>query len=92
MPPRPTWYRGHDAISVFLAAHPMAASERWRLVPVAANGQPAFAMYGLEADGRWLAHAIQVIALDAHARISEMIAFLEPAYFRHFGLPDELTP
>jgi RNA polymerase sigma-70 factor, ECF subfamily len=91
MPPRPTWYRGHDAISRFLATHPMGPGERWRLVPVAANGQPAFAMYGLEEDGRWLAHAIQVITLDADARITEMIAFLEPRYFRHFGLPDELA-
>ena len=90
MPPRPSWYRGREAIAAFLAATPMSAGERWRLVPVAANGQPAFAMYGLEDDGSWRPHAIQAITLDADARITGMTAFLEPASFRHFGLPDEL--
>ena len=63
MPPRPSWYRGREAIAAFLAAHPMAPVERWRIVAVAANGHPAFAMYGLEEDGSWTAHAIQAITL-----------------------------
>jgi RNA polymerase sigma-70 factor (ECF subfamily) len=91
MPPRPTWYRGHEAITAFLAAHPMGPSERWRLVAIGANGQPAFAMYGLEDDGSWRAHAIQAITLGSDGRIAELIAYLEPAAFRHFGLPDELA-
>ena len=92
MPPRPSWYRGREAIAAFLAAHPMAPVERWRIVAVAANGHPAFAMYGLEEDGSWTAHAIQAITLAADARITEITAFLEPELFRHFGLPHELTP
>ena len=91
MPPRPSWYRGREAIAAFLAAYPLSPDERWRMVPVAANGQPAFAMYGLEEDGSWRAHAIQAITLDADARITGMIAFLEPEAFRHFGLPDQLA-
>ena len=91
MPPRPSWYRGREAVAAFLAKHPMAARERWRMVPVAANGQLAFAMYGLEDDGRWYAHAIQAITLDPEGLITEMTAFLDPGVFRHFGLPHELT-
>jgi RNA polymerase sigma-70 factor, ECF subfamily len=91
MPPRPSWYRGRDEIATFLAATPMGAGERWRLVPVSANGQPAFAMYGLEDDGRWYAHAIELVTLDRNARITAITAFLEPDAFRHFGLAHELT-
>jgi RNA polymerase sigma-70 factor (ECF subfamily) len=90
MPPRPTWYRGLEAVATFIEAVPMARHLRWRTVAVAANGQPAFAMYGLEEDGAWRGHAIQAITLDADARITEITAFLEPKLFRHFGLPDEL--
>jgi RNA polymerase sigma-70 factor, ECF subfamily len=92
MPPRPSWYRGRDAVAAFLAKTPMTARERWRMVPVAANGQLAFAMYGPEDDGRWYAHAIQTITLDPEGLITEMTAFLDPSVFRHFGLPHELTP
>jgi RNA polymerase sigma-70 factor, ECF subfamily len=37
MPPLPTWYRGHDAIALFLTRY--ALRDRWRLVPARANGQ-----------------------------------------------------
>jgi len=45
MPPRPTWYRGQDAVASFLRAVALAADKRWRLLPVNANGQPAVAEY-----------------------------------------------
>jgi RNA polymerase sigma-70 factor (ECF subfamily) len=90
MPPRPSWYRGREEIAAFLARHPMAPEERWRLVAIRANGQPAFAMYGLEDDGAWRAHAIEAFTVDDEARITAITAFLEPELFRHFGLPDEL--
>jgi RNA polymerase sigma-70 factor, ECF subfamily len=92
MPPRPSWYRGREPVAVFLAKTPMAERERWRVVAVSANGQPGFAMYGIEADGRWYAHAIQAITLDPNGLIAEITAFLDPGAFRHFGLPYELTP
>ena len=93
MPPRPSWYRGREAIAAFLA------QIRWRRARALADrrgrrqtASPAFAMYGLEADGAWYAHAIQTITLAAGRLIAEITAFLEPELFRHFGLPYELTP
>jgi RNA polymerase sigma-70 factor, ECF subfamily len=91
MPPRPSWYRGREAVAAFLAKTPMAARERWRVLPVPANGQLAFATYGLEDDGGWYAHAIQTITLDPEGLITEITAFLDPGAFRHFGLPHQLT-
>jgi RNA polymerase sigma-70 factor (ECF subfamily) len=91
MPPRPNWYRGRDVVGVFLAAHPLARSRRWRLVPVGANAQPAFASYLAVDGGPWTAHGIEVLTLDADARISAVTAFHRPEAFSRFGLPPALA-
>src|ERR671911_577557 len=48
MPPLPTWYRGREAVAAFLKGHVLASENRWRLVPVRANGQLAFGNYRLD--------------------------------------------
>jgi RNA polymerase sigma-70 factor, ECF subfamily len=78
MPPRPSWYRGHEAIRAFLADWPLADERRWRLVPTRANGQLAFASYGTPADGGEPAHAVQVLTLAGDGRVQDITAFLEP--------------
>jgi RNA polymerase sigma-70 factor, ECF subfamily len=83
MPPRPTWYRGRDAIAAFLAARPMSRPRGWSHVPVRANGQPAIACY---LDGR--AHGVDVLTLDAGGRIRAVDAFHLPHVFAAFGLPE----
>ena len=83
MPPRPSWYRGRAAIAEFLAAHPLSRPRRWRLVPVRANAQPAFAVY---LGGR--AHGIELLTLDADARITAVDAFHLPDAFARFDLPE----
>jgi RNA polymerase sigma-70 factor, ECF subfamily len=93
MPPRPSWYRGRAAVAAFLAAGPASRPGRWRRVPVRANGQPAFGVYGsCEQSGRYVAHAIEVLTVDADARIADVTAFQLPEAFARFGLPDELGP
>ncbi|MCW2916477.1 MAG: polymerase subunit sigma-24 [Actinomycetia bacterium] len=62
----------------------------WRLVPIRANGQPAFACYQGDPDGdRFRLGAINVLSLRA-GRIVEIAAFLDPGVHLHFGLPEEL--
>ncbi len=78
MPPRPSWYRGHEAIRAFLSGWPLAGERRWRLVPARANGQLAFATHGTPAHGGEPAHAVQVLTLAADGRIQDITAFLEP--------------
>src|SRR5262249_2707160 len=48
MPALPTWYRGRDEITILLTR--FALLGRWRLVPVRANGQLAFANYAWEVE------------------------------------------
>jgi RNA polymerase sigma-70 factor (ECF subfamily) len=85
MPPRPSWYRGRDAIAAFLVARPMSRPRRWGHVPVGANGQPAVGVY---VDGR--AHGIDVLTLDADARISAVVGFHLPHVFAAFGLRERV--
>ena len=90
MPPMATWYRGREAVAWFLAGWPLTAGTRWRLLPVAANGQVAFGHYLQdEASGGFLPHGINVLALRG-AQVSEITAFLMPEAFGRFGLPDRL--
>jgi RNA polymerase sigma-70 factor (ECF subfamily) len=87
MPPMPTWYQGRDAVAAFLRRSPLAPSLRWRVVPARASAQLAFAFYlWSEEMGAFAAHDILVLTIHG-ARIAELTAFLEPAAFRHFGLP-----
>jgi RNA polymerase sigma-70 factor (ECF subfamily) len=88
MPPNLAWFRGPEAIATFLPTGPMSRPRRFR--PVAANGQLAFGTYIWEPDlGHFRPNAIHLIDLDGD-RISGMTAFLDPAVFPRFGLPDHL--
>jgi RNA polymerase sigma-70 factor (ECF subfamily) len=88
MPPEPTWYRGREAIEAFLAE--LALRDRWRFVPVRANGQLAFATYSWDAArARYRASGVDVLTLRG-ARVSAVTAFLTPTLVSQFGLPDEL--
>src|SRR5262249_10678031 len=88
MPPRPSWYQGRAAVGAFLAARPLSGRSRWRHVPVRANGQLSLGAYLLDAEGSGRAYAIQVLAVDTDARISEITVFHPPEAFARFGLPD----
>jgi RNA polymerase sigma-70 factor, ECF subfamily len=100
MPPLRTWYRGHDAIAIFLKDS--ALRDRWRLVPARANGQLAFGTYAWDADsGSYVALGLDVLTLRG-ARVQEITAFVTPAtrgparerfaadVFDRFDLPDRL--
>jgi RNA polymerase sigma-70 factor (ECF subfamily) len=76
MPPWLQWYAGREAIGSFFATA-WRTCGGLRLVPTAANGQPAFAVYERSgADAQWAAHSIHVLALQ-----DEMISG------HAFGLP-----
>jgi RNA polymerase sigma-70 factor, ECF subfamily len=91
MPPLVTWFSGREAVLGYVASNLRPTAVRIRLVPVAANGQPAFAAYLRDAGGAYRAHAIIVLTLTG-ALITRIVIFLEPALFRLFGLDRELAP
>jgi RNA polymerase sigma-70 factor (TIGR02960 family) len=88
MPPLPAWFRGREDIGRFFTERMFATP--WRLLPIRANGQLAFACYQGDPDGdRFRLGAVNVVSVRA-GRIVEMAGFLEPGVHRRFGLPDEL--
>jgi hypothetical protein len=90
MPPLPAWFSGREAIGRFLAEEMFATP--WRLRPIRANGQLAFACYQGDPDGeRFRLGAINVLALRG-GRIVELAGFLDPGVHRAFGLPGEMPP
>ena len=90
MPPLLTWFSGRADVTRFFAATPVfAAPGRLRLVPVRANGQPAFAAYRREADGTYRAYAVTVPTVTGTG-IARIVTFFDPGLFRPFGLPEAI--
>jgi RNA polymerase sigma-70 factor, ECF subfamily len=90
MPPFTSWFRGAEAIGELIRTHcPASGPGDQVMVPVAANGQPALALYMLEEDGRHHAFQLQVPTVTADG-ITSVIAFFDLALFPRFGLPDVL--
>ena len=91
MPPWREWYRGRSSISDFFGAV-WPAYRGFRLLPVGANLQPAFALYSLGAEGRWNAHSIQLLDLDGGG-VFGITMFMQPLaqkLFVEFQLPTVL--
>jgi RNA polymerase sigma-70 factor (TIGR02960 family) len=90
MPPLPAWFHGQEDIGRFFTDRMFGTP--WRLVPLGANGQPAFAGYQGEATGgRFQLAGINVLAIGT-GRIAWIASFLDPDVHRQFGLPSELPP
>ncbi|WP_052889297.1 RNA polymerase subunit sigma-70 [Thermogemmatispora carboxidivorans] len=98
MPPYAAWYQGVAAIRTILAACPFQSGkpQQWRLLPTVANGQPAFAVYRLNAArDAYTAYGIQVVCLERTAAavarvITSVIMFLNATLVVSFGLPEQL--
>jgi RNA polymerase sigma-70 factor, ECF subfamily len=89
MPPLLTWFAGRAAVAGFFGAIPeFAAPGGFRLVPVAANGQPAFAVYARHAGGGFHAHALTVLSVTTTG-IARIVTFLDPRLPALFGLAAE---
>jgi RNA polymerase sigma-70 factor (ECF subfamily) len=90
MPPLPTWFSGRERIGAFLQASVFRNPGAFAMIPVRANGQPAFAVYLREPGGVHRAHAIQVLTITG-SRISGIVSFLDPDLFAAFRLPQVLA-
>jgi RNA polymerase sigma-70 factor, ECF subfamily len=86
MPPALTWFAGREAVLGFYVTRALDAPGRFRMVPVMANGQPAFAVYQRERDGVYRADAVTVPTLTTTG-IARIVTFRNPGLFALFGLP-----
>jgi hypothetical protein len=80
--------RGRRGLPRGLAA--AARPARWRVVPVRANGQLAFAHYRWDEERRIFSAPRLVVITLAGDEIAEITAFLDLDLMPHFGLPEEL--
>jgi RNA polymerase sigma-70 factor (TIGR02960 family) len=92
MPPVTLEFQGPAAIGGFLRdIRGWRGPRRYRLVPVRANGQPAFGCYLQEGpDAGFGAHGLIVLTLEGD-RISALTRFTDNGNLGRFGLPLELT-
>jgi RNA polymerase sigma-70 factor (TIGR02960 family) len=87
MPPMPFEYQGRDVVARFSAGI-FGAGRRFDLLPVRANGQPAFGAYLRGSDG--VSHGVGLYVLTlAGDRVSGLTRF-ESGVLTGFGLPRSL--
>jgi RNA polymerase sigma-70 factor (ECF subfamily) len=88
MPPLPAWFDGVADVRRFVTERLFETP--WRLVPIGANGQLAFACYqGDMSGGPFRLGAINVLTLRGR-EIIELSGFVDPVVRQRFGLPVEL--
>ena len=91
MPPLLNWFSGADNYGLFMDWVFEVNGTDWRLVAVAANGQPAFAAYN-RVGTEYRLHTLQVLTVTPGG-ISHNTVFQSDAIFASFGLSPSLeTP
>jgi RNA polymerase sigma-70 factor (ECF subfamily) len=87
MPPNGLLFDGRDAVVPLIERAHSGLEGEWRLVPIAANRQPAAASYLREpGDDAFRAFKIDVLRLNHHGKICEITTFGSDR-FEVFGLP-----
>ncbi|WP_238015468.1 RNA polymerase subunit sigma-70 [Dactylosporangium sp. AC04546] len=90
MPPAPHQYQGRMAIADFLRRVGFRNGRRYRLLPVGANGQPAFGAYIQEGDDpAWHAHGLIVVTVTGD-EVSAFTRFMDNAVLPWFDLPSRI--
>ena len=88
MPPFPEWCSGRDDVAESWLM-PGGPPPRLRYISTRANGQPALATYGRQADGAYAPIALDVLTFRDDL-ISEVIAFRDTSIIKRFELPERL--
>jgi len=96
MPPLTAWFRGRDAVAAFVenAIFAPARPHGVRLMPGSCNGQPAFAVYQPDQDGRLAVSGLQILQLgelEGQPVIAALVSYRDPALAIRCGLPGVLS-
>jgi RNA polymerase sigma-70 factor, ECF subfamily len=87
--PPSTWFTDGEAITHAVAG--LGSRGDWRMLPTAANGQPAAAAYLRGADGVYRAYAIVVLTVTTTG-IAGLVVFGDTGLFPVFGFAQVLPP
>jgi RNA polymerase sigma-70 factor (ECF subfamily) len=90
MPPVPLWYQGRADYGLFIARVFTMRGSGWRMLPAAANGQPALVAYSPDGAGGWQLHTVQVLTVTEQG-IACNVVFADPQVFQVFGLEPVLA-
>jgi RNA polymerase sigma-70 factor (ECF subfamily) len=88
MPPFAMWLRGRQDLHDFYLGSG-AGCRGSRLLPLEANGSPAFAHYKPDPAGGFISWSIQVLEVSG-GTVSHVHHFLGPALFGRFGLANRM--
>ena len=89
MPPMWNWYVGPGAYEAFMVRVFAMNGTDWRVVPVAANRQPAVAAYIRKKDD-YVLHTLQVFTVG-HGGVVRTTVYQDPAIFTLFNLAPSLA-
>jgi RNA polymerase sigma-70 factor, ECF subfamily len=90
MPPYDEWYRGAADVGALISVQcPASGAGDMRMVPTAANGGPALALYMRDVDGVHRAFQLQHLAVTERG-VAHVTAFFDRSLFARFGLPEQL--
>ena len=92
MPPLTAWFEGREAVAAFIenAVFAPARPHGVRLRAGRCNGQPAFATYEPDSQGRLAASGLQVLQLanvDGQPLITALVSYRDPSLAISCGLP-----
>jgi RNA polymerase sigma-70 factor (ECF subfamily) len=90
MPPFELWLQGLEDARSFLASMKDEGGHD-HVIPIAANGQPAVAIWRPDASSGVLQPYALMVLEVADGRIASILAFLDTAIFRAFGLPSTVA-
>ncbi|MGI5201770.1 sigma-70 family RNA polymerase sigma factor [Spirillospora sp. CA-108201] len=89
MPPFPQWFVGADHVVRLILAQCGPTPGDIRMVPAAANGQPAFGLYMRGDDGVHRPYQIQVLSITGDG-VAHVSVFFDTTLFPVFGLAESL--
>jgi RNA polymerase sigma-70 factor (TIGR02960 family) len=92
MPPLTAWFDGRDAVAAFLETAVFRPARPYgiTLLPGRCNGQPAFATYEPDGEGRLAASGLQVLQLadiEGQPLITALVSYRDPDLAIRCGLP-----
>jgi RNA polymerase sigma-70 factor (ECF subfamily) len=89
MPPFPEWFVGAETVVRLILAQCAPAPGDIRMVPAAANAQPAFGLYMRDEEGVHRAYQLQVLSVTGDG-VAHVSVFFDTSLFPLFGLGEHL--